>query len=76
MPTNTINYGHIIDPDSGEVVDEVMASVMRAPRTYTCEDIVEINCHGGIVGTNRVLQLVLGAGARMAELGSSPSAPS
>lgn len=69
VPTNTINYGHIIDPDSGEVVDEVMASVMRAPRTYTCEDIVEINCHGGIVGTNRVLQLVLGAGARMAEPG-------
>ncbi|WP_203624165.1 tRNA uridine-5-carboxymethylaminomethyl(34) synthesis GTPase MnmE [Lacticaseibacillus sp. 866-1] len=69
VATNTINYGHIIDPDSGEVVDEVMASVMRAPRTYTCEDIVEINCHGGIVGTNRVLQLVLGAGARMAEPG-------
>lgn len=69
VATNTINYGHIIDPDSGEVVDEVMASVMRAPHTYTCEDIVEINCHGGIVGTNRVLQLVLGAGARMAEPG-------
>ncbi|MFD1392714.1 tRNA uridine-5-carboxymethylaminomethyl(34) synthesis GTPase MnmE [Lacticaseibacillus jixianensis] len=69
VATNTINYGHIIDPDTGAVVDEVMASVMRAPHTYTCEDIVEINCHGGIVGTNRVLQLVLGAGARMAEPG-------
>lgn len=67
--TNTINYGHIIDPDNGEEVDEVMVSVMRAPRTYTCEDVVEINCHGGLLATNRILQLVLSYGARMAEPG-------
>lgn len=46
-----------------------MLSVMRAPHTYTEEDIVEINCHGGIVATNRILQLVLSYGARMAEPG-------
>ena len=67
--TNTINYGHIIDPDNGEEVDEVMVSVMRAPHTYTCEDVVEINCHGGLLATNRILQLVLSYGARMAEPG-------
>ena len=67
--TNTINYGHIIDPDNGEEVDEVMVSVMRAPHTYTCEDVVEINCHGGLLATHRILQLVLSYGARMAEPG-------
>lgn len=67
--TNTINYGHIIDPDNSEEVDEVMVSVMRAPHTYTCEDVVEINCHGGLLATNRILQLVLSYGARMAEPG-------
>ncbi|MBA2914301.1 tRNA uridine-5-carboxymethylaminomethyl(34) synthesis GTPase MnmE [Limosilactobacillus frumenti] len=67
--TNTINYGHIIDPDTNEEVDEVMVSVMRAPHTYTCEDVVEINCHGGLLATNRILQLVLSYGARMAEPG-------
>lgn len=66
---NTINYGHVIDPDSDEEVDEVMVSVMRAPHTYTCEDVVEINCHGGLLATNRILQLVLSYGARMAEPG-------
>ena len=70
--TNTINYGHIIDPDNGEEVDEVMVSVMRAPHTYTCEDVVEINCHGGLLATNRILQLVLSYGARMAEPGEFP----
>ncbi|MBB1062525.1 tRNA uridine-5-carboxymethylaminomethyl(34) synthesis GTPase MnmE [Limosilactobacillus fastidiosus] len=69
VPTNTINYGHIIDPDNNEEVDEVMTSVMRAPHTYTCEDVVEINCHGGLLATNRILQLVLSYGARMAEPG-------
>lgn len=69
VQTNTINYGHIIDPDTNEEVDEVMVSVMRAPHTYTCEDVVEINCHGGLLATNRILQLVLSYGARMAEPG-------
>lgn len=69
VQANTINYGHVIDPDSDEEVDEVMVSVMRAPHTYTCEDVVEINCHGGLLATNRILQLVLSYGARMAEPG-------
>ena len=67
--THTIHYGHIVDPKSGEVYDEVMVSVLRAPKTFTREDIVEINCHGGIVAINRVLQLVLRMGARLAEPG-------
>lgn len=69
VASHTINYGHIIDPDNGEEVDEVMATVMRAPKTYTKEDIIEINCHGGIVATNRILQLCLSYGARLAEPG-------
>lgn len=69
VKTHTIHYGHIVDPESHEELDEVMVTVMRAPKTYTREDIVEINCHGGIVVTNKVLQLILAAGARMAEPG-------
>ena len=69
VASHTINYGHIVDPDTGAEVDEVMVSVMRAPHTYTCEDVVEINCHGGLLTTNRILQLVLSYGARMAEPG-------
>ena len=67
--THTINYGHIVDPKTGETVEEVMVALMRAPKTYTREDIVEINCHGGIHTVNRVLQLTLNNGARMAEPG-------
>ena len=67
--SHTIHYGHIVDPKSGEIYDEVMISVLRAPKTFTREDIVEINCHGGIVAINRVLQLVLRMGARLAEPG-------
>ena len=69
VDTNTINYGHVVDHETGDDVDEVMVSVMRAPKTYTKENIVEINCHGGIVATNRILQMVLSNGARMAEPG-------
>lgn len=69
VASHTINYGHIIDPENDEEVDEVMVSVMRAPKTYTKEDIIEINCHGGIVATNRILQLCLSYGARLAEPG-------
>ncbi|MDT0903491.1 tRNA uridine-5-carboxymethylaminomethyl(34) synthesis GTPase MnmE [Staphylococcus pseudintermedius] len=69
VPTHTINYGHIIDPETEEVVEEVMVSVLRAPRTFTREDIVEINCHGGILTINRVLELTMIYGARMAEPG-------
>lgn len=69
VDSHTINYGHIIDPETEEVVEEVMVAVMRAPKTYTREDIVEINCHGGIHTVNRILQLTLKNGARMAEPG-------
>ncbi|MGA3231773.1 tRNA uridine-5-carboxymethylaminomethyl(34) synthesis GTPase MnmE [Lactiplantibacillus pentosus] len=69
VKSHTINYGHIVDPDTHQEVDEVMASVMRAPKTYTREDVVEINCHGGLVATNEILQLILSHGARMAEPG-------
>lgn len=69
VDTNTINYGHIVDSQTGDDIDEVMVSVMREPKTYTKENIVEINCHGGIVATNRILQLVLSNGARLAEPG-------
>lgn len=63
----TINYGHIYDGD--ELIDEVLVSVMKAPNTYTREDIVEINCHGGYLITQKVLELVLKNGAKIAEPG-------
>ena len=64
--THTINYGHIVSQDTKEIIDEVLLTVMRAPKTYTREDIVEINCHGGIVPLRRVLGLALKNGARLA----------
>lgn len=67
--SHTIHYGHIVDPKNDEVIDEVMVTVLCAPKTFTREDIVEINCHGGIVAINRILQLVLRMGARLAEPG-------
>ncbi|TDM13603.1 tRNA uridine-5-carboxymethylaminomethyl(34) synthesis GTPase MnmE [Macrococcus bovicus] len=69
VESHTINYGHIIDPETAETVEEVMVAVMRAPRTYTRENIVEINCHGGIMTVNRILELTLTHGARLAEPG-------
>lgn len=69
VPTHTIHYGHIIDPESDKTIDESMVTVLRAPKTFTREDIVEINCHGGIVVTNHILQLLLANGARMADPG-------
>lgn len=67
--SHTINYGHIVDPKTHEEIDEVMVSLMLAPKTFTREDVIEINCHGGIVATNRILQLLLVNGARLAEPG-------
>ncbi|AYC28380.1 tRNA uridine-5-carboxymethylaminomethyl(34) synthesis GTPase MnmE [Paenisporosarcina cavernae] len=67
--SHTIHYGHLVESDSKEVVEEVMLSLMRGPKTFTREDVVEINCHGGVVSVNRVLQLVLRNGARLAEPG-------
>lgn len=69
VASHTINYGHIIDPHNNEIMDEVMVSVMRAPRSFTTEDIIEINCHGGIMAVQRILELVLKQGARLAEPG-------
>lgn len=69
VSSHTIHYGHIADPQKQHVIDEVMVSVMKAPKTFTRENIVEINCHGGIVVTNQVLQLLLRQGARLAEPG-------
>ncbi|WP_271000716.1 tRNA uridine-5-carboxymethylaminomethyl(34) synthesis GTPase MnmE [Listeria seeligeri] len=65
--SHTIHYGHI--KEDGEVIEEVMVTVMRAPKTFTREDVVEINAHGGIVSVNRVLQLLLRNGANLAEPG-------
>ena len=67
VTTHTINYGHIYDDK--ELIDEVLVSVMKAPKSYTSEDIVEINCHGGIIATKRILQTMLNNGARLAEPG-------
>lgn len=67
--SHTLNYGHIVDPERGEVLDEVMVGVMRSPKTFTREDVIEINTHGGIAVTNEILQLVIRHGARMAEPG-------
>lgn len=70
VPTHTIHYGHLIDPSADDqVVEEVMVSVMRAPKTFTREDVVEINCHGGVTSVNRVLSLALRNGAQLAEPG-------
>lgn len=63
----SINYGHIFD--NKNIIDEVLVSIMKAPNTYTKEDIVEINCHGGFLITEKVLQTVLKNGARIAEVG-------
>ncbi|KKF91159.1 MULTISPECIES: tRNA uridine-5-carboxymethylaminomethyl(34) synthesis GTPase MnmE [Lactococcus] len=67
VASHTINYGHIFDED--RLVDEVMLSVMKAPKTFTREDLVEINTHGGIAVTQEILQLLLRSGARLAEPG-------
>ncbi|MCL2676922.1 MAG: tRNA uridine-5-carboxymethylaminomethyl(34) synthesis GTPase MnmE [Streptococcaceae bacterium] len=67
MESHTINYGHIVENDT--LIDEVMLSLMRAPRTFTREDIIEINTHGGIAVTQEILQVLLRNGARLAEPG-------
>ncbi|WP_109298157.1 tRNA uridine-5-carboxymethylaminomethyl(34) synthesis GTPase MnmE [Sporomusa sphaeroides] len=67
--SHQVMYGHIIDPASGETVDEAILLSMRAPRSYTCEDVVEIHCHGGPVPLKRILDLTLVQGARLAEPG-------
>ena len=67
VASHTINYGHIVY--NNEIIDEVLVSVMRTPKTFTHEDVVEINCHGGIATTNKVLELLLMNDCRLAEPG-------
>lgn len=69
VASHTLNYGHIIDPKNQKILDEVMLGVMKAPKTFTREDVIEINTHGGIAVTNEILQLVIREGARLAEPG-------
>ena len=67
VESHTINYGHIYD--NNKIIDEVLVSIMKAPKTFTTEDIVEINCHGGIATTQKILELLLLNGCRLAEPG-------
>jgi len=67
VKSHTINYGHIVDKN--QIIDEVLVSVMKSPKTYTTEDVVEINCHGGVIATKKVLEVILNNGARLAEPG-------
>ncbi|ALS24579.1 MULTISPECIES: tRNA uridine-5-carboxymethylaminomethyl(34) synthesis GTPase MnmE [Paenibacillus] len=69
VPSHTVHYGHIVDPDTGARTEEALVTVMRAPRSFTKEDVVEISCHGGFVSVRKVLDLLLGNGARLAEPG-------
>jgi len=69
VDSHTIHYGHIHNPITGERIEEALVSVMRAPRSFTMEDIVEVNCHGGIISVKKVLDLLLQEGARVAEPG-------
>jgi tRNA modification GTPase len=69
IKSHSIRYGKIIDPESGETIDEVLVSKMQKPNTFTREDVVEINCHGGTLVLKRILELVVKQGARLAEPG-------
>lgn len=69
MQTYTMKYGNIVDLEKKEIVDEVILSYMKAPSSYTGENVVEINCHGGVVSTNSVLNEIIKSGARLAEPG-------
>lgn len=69
MKSYTMKYGHIYDMNTNELIDEVIISFMKGPRSFTAEDVIEINCHGGVISTNKVLENVIKAGARLAEPG-------
>lgn len=69
MKTYTMKYGNIIDLEKNEIIDEVILSYMKSPSSYTGENVVEINCHGGVVSTNSVINEIIKAGARLAEPG-------
>ncbi len=67
--SHTVHYGHIIDPATGERVEEVLATIMRAPRSFTMEDVIEISSHGGVVAVRRVMDILLQQRIRIAEPG-------
>ena len=67
--TNSIQYGHILDSSTGAVLDEVLVGIMKAPHSYTCEDVAEVSCHGGPFITGRILEVFVRGGARLAEPG-------
>lgn len=67
--SHTIHYGYITNPENNDILDEVLVSVFKAPKTYTVEDVVEINCHGGVFVTNQIYNLLIEQGARPAEAG-------
>jgi tRNA modification GTPase len=69
VPTFTLTHGHVVEPASREVLDEVLIAVMRKPRSYTREDVVEFHCHGGAIAVRTVLRLMVDLGARIAEPG-------
>ena len=69
MKTYTMRYGNIIDYETEDLIDEVIVSYMKGPKSFTAEDTIEINCHGGVMSTNKVLEAAIKAGARLAEPG-------
>ncbi|UVI33854.1 tRNA uridine-5-carboxymethylaminomethyl(34) synthesis GTPase MnmE [Paenibacillus spongiae] len=69
-PSHTVHYGHIVNPDDGEIVEEILLTIMRGPRSFTAEDVVELSTHGGVIAVKRVLALLLRQGSiRIAEPG-------
>lgn len=69
LPSHTVHYGYICIPETGELLDEVLVTLMKTPRSYTREDVVEISSHGGFLSLKRILDLILRSGARLAEAG-------
>jgi tRNA modification GTPase len=69
IKTYTMRYGYIIERETNEILDEVIVSYMKGPKSFTAEDVVEINCHGGVTATNKILMEVIKSGARIAEPG-------
>ena len=69
VKSHTIHYGHIVDKTTNQIIDEVLVSVFLSPKSYTTEDLVEINCHGGLFVTNQIFELLVTLGARAAQAG-------
>ena len=69
MKSSSVIYGHIHNPSTGEKIDEVLVTVMKSPHSYTKEDVVEINCHGGMITLRKTLELVLRQGHSSADPG-------